>query len=81
MAVTDLNGDGLIDVVVANARQPNAIYVQQTDRSFARIPFGEPDGMTYGVVVADLNGDGRPEIATANSDGQNLLYGWAAGGR
>jgi adhesin/invasin len=71
----DVNGDGRIDIVVGNVRGPNAIYVQRPDRTFRKLPFGAPDGMTYGLVVVDWNGDGRPEIATANSDGPNYLYG------
>jgi hypothetical protein len=74
LAAADLNGDGRIDVVVANARETNAIYLQRADRTFRKIPFGAASGVTYGLVVADWNGDGSPDIATANSDGHNNLY-------
>ena len=62
LAHADVNGDGRIDIVVANVRAPNAVYVQRADRTFRKIPFGASNGVTYGLVVADWNlSDSHPE--------------------
>ena len=71
----DLDGDGDLDVVVANRGQRNGIYLNSgAGASFREIRFGEPQALTYGVAAADLDGDGIPEIVTANSDGRNWVY-------
>ena len=65
------------DAAITTGTAAYPTLIQLTDGSFQKIPFGAPDGITYGLVVADWNGDGSPEIATANSDGQNCLYQWS----
>lgn len=67
----DLNGDGLLDIVVAAADSDfvqvyfNASGAASTPafEKPVRLPVG---GQPVGVFIADLNGDGRPDIATAN---------------
>jgi len=70
VAVGDLNGDGIPDLVTANH-----------DGSSVSVLFGNGDG-TFGtktdystagwpvsVAIGDLNGDGKPDLAVTNNDG------------
>jgi hypothetical protein len=67
VTVADVNGDGRLDLAVANASGRtvsvllgNGNGTFQAARSFAT-------GMgPYSVSVGDLNGDGRIDLATAN---------------
>jgi hypothetical protein len=71
----DLDGDGDMDVIVANDRAPNMIYVNDgTGRySFAGAigPEVEP---TRGVILADLNRDGLPDALVTNRGAENGIY-------
>lgn len=80
----DLNGDGLPEAVVANARQPNLVLRNRGHMTL------EPDTGTalqrdtdygYGLSWADVNGDGLRDLFVANFDAGNSLYlGDGAGG-
>ena len=78
VAISDLNGDGHPDLVVANSWAKNppgkarkgelSVLPGNGDGTFQapiRYISGQPD--TEAVAVADLNGDGRPDIAVVNS--------------
>ncbi len=75
LAVGDYNGDGLLDIIVANYGYYNAIYFNNgTD-----LPFDERKGHIYGggslsIAVGDLNGDGRLDIVFGNTYNQADLY-------
>ena len=65
LALTDLDGDGRLDVVVAAGGTELEIFLNRgaSVEGWSRsvLPGNEP----LSVVVADLNGDGRPDLATA----------------
>lgn len=70
-SVTDLNGDGHVDLVVSSAGS-NEVVVLEGDGTGA---FGSP--LAFGLnggsnpqatALADLDGDGRPDVVTANSN-------------
>lgn len=76
VAVADMNGDGLPDLVVAHGGwQSLGTLIQQPDGTFAPetldpLPYAnqyEPQSL----AVGDLNGDGRPDVALV--DGNNGL--------
>jgi hypothetical protein len=84
VAVTDLNGDGKLDVLSAIAASPSS---QSTLSARIQVPtapgtFGDPVQSHTGadpvnVAVGDLNGDGLADVAVANaapaSDGTHAV--------
>jgi hypothetical protein len=66
VAVADLNGDGVLDLVVTNLDDTVSVLLGNGNGSFRpQVTFAA--GLhPYAVVVADLNGDGKPDIATVN---------------
>ena len=83
VAVLDSNGDGWPDILLADDTQPNKLYINQRDGTFAEkgieagIGFSE-DGVAragMGVDAADYDRSGRPSIIITNFANQMLsLY-------
>lgn len=68
-AATDLNGDGLPDVVVANSGSGDiSVLMNRGDGTFEPEQPYRVGGAPAAVAIADLNGDGLPDIVAANSD-------------
>jgi hypothetical protein len=66
LAVGDVNGDGIPDVVTVNLASNDITVLLGGKGTFTRaatIPVG---GNPYGVAVGDLNGDGKADIVVAN---------------
>ncbi len=76
VALSDVNGDGKLDIVYANSGD-SAIgaFVGDGSGSFwpAEFPMG---GGTSGLVIADVNGDGLPDVVTADAhfSGVSVAY-------
>ena len=80
----DLDGDGKIDIYVANDMDPNFLYPEQRRRHLPRCYRGQRarpstsrgrprPGM--GVDAEDVDGDGRPELFVTNfANEYNTLY-------
>jgi hypothetical protein len=81
IAVADLNGDGKLDLAVANSYDPNKNY-----RGSVGVLLGKGDGTfqpvtdyytnsTYvsQVAAAELTGDGRPELALGEEAGVTVM--------
>jgi ASPIC and UnbV./FG-GAP repeat. len=83
VALLDYNGDGWVDLFVANDTQPNKLYRNQRNGTFveegvvAGVAFGE-DGVArgaMGVDVVDYDWCGRPHLLVGNFSNQMLaLY-------
>ncbi len=70
IAIADFNGDGWMDVFIANDTQPNALYLNQGNGTFKEV--GLPYGVAYnddghevsgmGADAKDFNNDGWVDI-------------------
>ena len=70
MAVSDMNGDGLDDVVTFSGTSNTFIYLQNPDGTFALYTPGLlQDVSVWGVCIADVDNDGLNDIAVGTSFG------------
>src|SRR5205807_5346036 len=67
VAVSDFNGDGKLDLAVANQGSNNvSVLLGKGDGTFqAATNFGAGTNL-FSVAVGDFNGDGKPDLAVAN---------------
>ncbi len=79
----DFNGDGKVDIYVANDMNPNFLFVNKGDGTFEDVT--ESSGAAFdekgqaqsgmGADAEDVNGDGLPEIFVTNfANEYNTLY-------
>ncbi|WZO98033.1 VCBS repeat-containing protein [Isosphaeraceae bacterium EP7] len=75
----DLDGDGVCELIVANARQ-NAVFGRSGDR-WTLLPIRLPDGARFvdrsgtdaGLRLVDVDGNGRDDVAFSNDDAYGLF--------
>ena len=79
----DLNGDGKIDIYVANDMNPNFLYLNKGDGTFEDVTAISGAGLDgrgqaqsgMGVDAEDIDGDGLPELFVTNFQNEyNTLY-------
>ena len=73
VAIGDLNGDGNLDLAVANSSSNNvSVLLGNGDGSFqSAVNYGAGDG-PCSVAIGDLNGDGDLDLAVANRISDNV---------
>jgi enediyne biosynthesis protein E4 len=83
LIVSDLDGDGHMDVYVANDTMRNSLFRGRGDGTFEDVGFAAGVGYdelgraqgSMGVDAADVDGDGRFDLFTTNYEGEaNALY-------
>jgi hypothetical protein len=74
LAVGDLNGDSVPDLVTANftGKSVSVLLANGDGTLQARNTYGtNTDGSVVAVTIADFNGDSKPDLATANLSGND----------
>jgi hypothetical protein len=71
LAVIDVDGDGKLDVAVANVSSNNISVLRNTSTSgtttfAAKLDFATGDG-PFALVATDADGDGKPDLAVTNA--------------
>jgi hypothetical protein len=66
LAIGDINGDGLPDIVVPDEFNEISVVLGRTDRNYASPVLLIPTAGPY-VSIADVNGDGLPDILIGTS--------------
>ncbi|MFN8436385.1 MAG: FG-GAP-like repeat-containing protein [Cytophagales bacterium] len=74
----DVNGDGFLDLFVANAsNQNNFLYINDTHGGFVKITTGEAvndGGHSHGCSFEDVDNDGDMDLYVTNDVGMKFLY-------
>ncbi|HTS01685.1 MAG TPA: FG-GAP-like repeat-containing protein [Thermoanaerobaculia bacterium] len=84
LAVEDVNGDGIPDIVVATSKglrlllgKGDGDFLERTGQNFSAASGGAGSGAAPGavraVVLGDFDNDGFPDVVAASSDG---LHAW-----
>lgn len=83
IAVGDIDGDGKVDIFVANKTKPNQLFRQVAPFKFVDITeqagvagpvAANGVGWKTGVVMADVNNDGALDLYLCRFNAANLLY-------
>jgi hypothetical protein len=83
VVAADLNDDGLIDLYVANDKDPNFLFLNRGGGVFEDVTLTSGAGLSergqaqagMGVDAEDIDGDGLPELFVTNFAGEpNTLY-------
>lgn len=66
VALGDLNGDGLLDIVTGRALRTNRVYLNQGGGSFTGADLADVDEFTLDLALGDVDGDGDLDVMVLN---------------
>jgi hypothetical protein len=67
LATADLNGDGKLDLVIADGANGASVLLGNGDGTFQPVQFFPAGSFPASVTVRDFNGDGKPDLVVVNS--------------
>jgi hypothetical protein len=71
----DVDGDGRLDLVVANANAPNEVYLNRGGELRQDPDWtSSPEELTAALALGDLTGDGNLDLVCANVNRPNTIY-------
>jgi hypothetical protein len=74
-APTDLDGDGLADIVAIDERRGTFIFLGQQGGTFGTgLPLGESKPTPYALAVGDLNLDGKIDVIVGHVEASSSVY-------
>lgn len=75
LAVSDLNGDGLLEIICSESKPDGntVIYINDGEENFTRHVVGEKQG-SYDIRIVDMNGDGKLDILLAGASNRNIVW-------
>ncbi len=74
LALGDLDGDGDLDLVIANSDQPNRRYLNDGQGNFSAADIAADNQPSSAVELRDVDGDGDLDLFVANDGEPNRLY-------
>jgi hypothetical protein len=69
----DLNGDGYLDLAVADANSTSLAVLLGNGDGTLRAPTAATGGPANSIAVGDLNGDGKADLVITSSNGSNSI--------
>lgn len=74
-AASDLNGDGITDIIIGDAKTGLFLFRGQGQRTFADpISIGEKSGAPYSIGVMDMNRDGTPDLVVGRQESPGSIF-------
>jgi hypothetical protein len=71
----DIDGDGIVDLVVGDARTGMFLYRGTGRRTFAEpLAIGEKSGAPYSIAVIDLDRDGKPDLVVGRQEARGSIF-------
>ena len=74
IGVTDMNGDGLDDIIRLDNASSLEIEYQNTNGNFTRFNYGSTGGSKWGLAIADVDRNGFNDLLTGGSYNGLKLY-------
>ena len=74
-SAADLDGDGIMDFVIGDARTGLFVFRGKGQRTFGEpFPVGEKSGAPYSIGIMDMDRDGRPDLVVGRQEARGSIF-------